>query len=306
MEGAIMNAELPTAIMGVTQLGYLGIGVSDLSEWKDFAASALGIQQNGTGPRGEVYFRIDDHHQRFALFPTGEDDLLHAGWEAKDAQAMHAIARQVRALSVEVTEATREEAAARMALGMIRFVDPDGLAVEVYHGPLLDRTPFRSPRGVARFKADALGLGHIVLKVADIDRTLRFYLQGLGVKLSDYITVEREGRMAPLAFTHVNPRHHSMALVPGLAPGVKRLQHFMLETESINDVGLALDIMQRRGLEMGRLGRHTNDLMISFYVVSPSGFNVEYGWGGRTIDDESTWTVQNYRATSIWGHGPRR
>jgi hypothetical protein len=34
-------------------------------------------------------------------------------------------------------------------------------------------------------------------------------------------------------------------------------------------------------------------------VVSPSGFNVEYGWGRRTIDDEGTWTVQNYRATSI-------
>ena len=301
-----MNAEVPTAIMGVTQLGYLGIGVSDLSEWKEFAASALGIQENGTGPRGEVYFRIDDHHQRFAVFPTGEDDLLYAGWEVKDAQAMHAIARQLRALSVEVTEATRDEAAARMALGLIRFMDPDGLAVEVYHGPLLDRTPFGSPRGVVRFKADALSPGHIVLKVADINRTLRFYVQGLGVKLSDYITVEHEGRIATLAFTHVNPRHHSMALVPGLVPGARRLQHFMLETESINDVGLAFDIIRESGLEMGRLGRHTNDLMISFYVASPSGFNVEYGWGGRTIDDESTWTVENYRATSIWGHGPLR
>jgi 2,3-dihydroxybiphenyl 1,2-dioxygenase len=301
-----MHSDAPAPITGVTQLGYLGIGVSDLAKWKAFATSALGIQENGTGPGGEAFFRIDDHHQRFAFHPTGEDDLLYAGWEAKDALAMHDIARQVRALGVEVTEATREEAAARMALGLIRFTDPDGLAVEVYHGPLLDRTPFRSPRGVARFKADALGFGHIVLKAADTDRTLRFYMQALGVKLSDYITVERNGQMASLAFTHVNPRHHSMALVPGLAPGVKRLQHFMLETETIDDVGLALDIMQQRGLEMGRLGRHTNDLMISFYVVSPSGFNVEYGWGGRMIDDESTWTVQNYRATSIWGHGPRR
>jgi 3,4-dihydroxy-9,10-secoandrosta-1,3,5(10)-triene-9,17-dione 4,5-dioxygenase len=64
--------------------------------------------------------------------------------------------------------------------------------------------------------------------------------------------------MAALAFTHVNPRHHPMALVPGLALGVKRLQHFMLEIESIDDVGLALDIMQQRVLEMARVGRHTN------------------------------------------------
>ncbi len=106
--------------------------------------------------------------------------------------------------------------------------------------------------------------------------------------------------------THVNPRHHSTASVPGLAPAVRRLQHVMLETESIDDVTLALDIMQQRGLEMGRVGCHTSDLMISFHLVSPSGFNVGYGWGGRAIDDESTWTVENYRPTSAWGHGPRR
>ncbi|WP_428536018.1 VOC family protein [Rhodopila sp.] len=300
-----MKSESPRIRTGVTQLGYLGIGVSDLLGWRDFATSALGLQENGAGPRGEIYFRIDDHHQRFALFPTGEDDLLHTGWEAKDAHAMHDIASQVRAMGVEVTEATREDAAARMALGLIRFKDPDGLTVEVFHGPLLDRTPLLSPRGIGRFKAQELGLGHIVLKADDTDKTLRFYMLGLGVKLTDYIHVERGGKTVALTFTHVNPRHHSMALVPGLASGVKRLQHFMVEVESLDDVGAAMDIMQQRGIETGRLGRHTNDLMISFYVVSPSGFNIEYGWGGRTIDDESKWTVQDYRATSIWGHGPR-
>jgi Glyoxalase/Bleomycin resistance protein/Dioxygenase superfamily len=97
----------------------------------------------------------------------------------------------------------------------------------------------------------------LVLTIADVDRALRVYLQALGVKLSDYSTVERQDRRAPLAFRHLNPRHHSMALVLGPAPGVKRLQHFMLETESIDDVGLGLDIMQQRGVEMVRLGRHT-------------------------------------------------
>ena len=300
-----MQPDAPGTTTGVTQLGYLGIGVSDLPTWRDFAALALGLQENGSGPRGEIYFRIDDHHQRFAFFPTGEDDLLHVGWETKDARAMHEIARQVSALGVEVTEASREEAAARMALGLIRFKDPDGLAVEVYHGPLLDRTNLLSMRGISRFKAHDLGLGHIVLKASSPDKTLRFYMDGLGVKLTDYIHVERGGQSVALTFTHVNPRHHSMALVPGLAPGVKRLQHFMVEVEALDDVGAAMDIVQRRGIETGRLGRHTNDLMVSFYVVSPSGFNVEYGWGGRTIDDESKWTVENYRATSIWGHGPR-
>ncbi|MFD0567797.1 hypothetical protein ACFQ2M_41870 [Kitasatospora saccharophila] len=33
---------------------------------------------------------------------------------------------------------------------------------------------------------------------------------------------------------------------------------------------------------------HPNDHMFSFYVRTPSGFSVEYGWGGLLIDD-ATW-----------------
>jgi hypothetical protein len=51
------------------------------------------------------------------------------------------------------------------------------------------------------------------------------------------------------------------------------------------------------------LGRHTNDLMTSFYVRTPSGFEIEYGTGGRVVDDE-TWEVVPYDAQSIWGHQP--
>jgi len=49
------------------------------------------------------------------------------------------------------------------------------------------------------------------------------------------------------------------------------------------------------------LGRHTNDHMLSFYMRTPSGFEVEYGWGARTVDD-AAWHVQRHQAPSIWGH----
>jgi hypothetical protein len=41
--------------------------------------------------------------------------------------------------------------------------------------------------------------------------------------------------------------------------------------------------------------------MVSFYLRTPSGFNVEYGWGAREVDD-SNWHVQVHTAGSIWGH----
>jgi extradiol dioxygenase len=40
--------------------------------------------------------------------------------------------------------------------------------------------------------------------------------------------------------------------------------------------------------------------MLSFYVQTPAGFDVEYGWGALTIEGE--WTVGEYDQISIWGH----
>jgi len=51
------------------------------------------------------------------------------------------------------------------------------------------------------------------------------------------------------------------------------------------------------------LGEHSNDRMFSFYVRSPSGFNLEFGWGGITID-EANWQVRQYDRLSLWGHHP--
>lgn len=49
------------------------------------------------------------------------------------------------------------------------------------------------------------------------------------------------------------------------------------------------------------LGRHSNDEMLSFYALSPSGFDIEYGWGGLEVDDES-WHVLTHDCNSAWGH----
>ena len=53
---------------------------------------------------------------------------------------------------------------------------------------------------------------------------------------------------------------------------------------------------------MATLGRHPNDLMTSFYMRTPSDILVEYGWGGREVDD-ATWQPHELTsAASFWGH----
>jgi 2,3-dihydroxybiphenyl 1,2-dioxygenase len=143
-----------------------------------------------------------------------------------------------------------------------------------------------------------MGLGHLVVYQPDLDASTQFYTELLGFRVSD--VAGPLGR--PMAvFLHCNPRHHSIALFGGSAP--KRINHFMLECNSLDDVGSARDIARQVGAPIViDLGRHMNDRMVSFYVANPSHFAIEYGWGGRTIDD-ACWQVGRYESVeSIWGH----
>ena len=121
----------------------------------------------------------------------------------------------------------------------------------------------------------------------------------LGFRLSDYIYWDD----VEATFLHCNPRHHSLALtnmIGGMAGG--DLNHFMLESNSINDVGRAYDTVNELDIPIAfTFGRHTNDETTSFYLYSPSGWLVEYGYGGRLIDDAG-WEPKFYNSPKIWGH----
>lgn len=289
----------------VTQFGYLGIGVSDLAEWQDFGENVLGVQVNGQTGQGNTMLRMDEHHHRFILVPDEVDDMIFQGWEVKDAAALEAIKEQASAFGLEVSDATPEECAERMVRGMIKFADPDGNPVEVCYGARLDHTPFVSPRGITGFVADSLGFGHIVIAVNDAANYTRYLENVLGARVTDYIGIPIGPMTLELTFFRVNRRHHSIAILEkpkGPMAPVKVLQHMMIEANSLDAVGLAHGLFQKRGLETGTLGRHTNDHMFSFYAATPSGFHIEYGYGGSLVENEESWTVQSYHSASVWGH----
>jgi Glyoxalase/Bleomycin resistance protein/Dioxygenase superfamily len=116
----------------------------------------------------------------------------------------------------------------------------------------------------------------------------------LGFRLSDYI--EKPFRAY---FFHVNPRHHSLALIE---TGKSGMHHMMVELFSLDDVGQAYDVALGETDRIGvTLGRHTNDFMTSFYAKTPSSFMVECGWGGRELGAD--WQpVEMYHGPSLWGH----
>jgi 2,3-dihydroxybiphenyl 1,2-dioxygenase len=187
-------------------------------------------------------------------------------------------------------EAGRRGVAAGMATS-----GPCGNQLEFFHGLARADAPFAPGRPISGFRTGRLGMGHAVLNVQRIEDVLPFYRDVLGFRLSDYVT-----KPFKAYFLHVNPRHHSLALIENPRPG---LHHLMVEVQGIDDMGQAYDLAQ---LEPGRvattMGRHTNDHMVSFYVRTPSGFMIEYGWGGRDIDPQNWQAVEMHSGPSLWGH----
>ena len=111
-------------MVSVTQLGYLGLSVSDLDQWEQFAAHILGMQPNGRDPDGSLFLRMDEYHHRIVVHPTGTNDLAYIGWEVATEAALDAMAEQLRQAGVAVTPGTSEEAEARRVAGLIKFSDP--------------------------------------------------------------------------------------------------------------------------------------------------------------------------------------
>ncbi len=284
----------------IEALGYVIFSVSDMDAWTKFARDILGLQVVERTD-GALDLRMDTYSWRVRLVPTGADDIAVAGWEVRDAAALSAMQAKLAAAGIASEYATPEEAADRQVEAFLRFTDPEGLVCEAFYGPLQrTESPFVSPLGV-KFKTGRQGIGHIVLVCKSAASQEAFYRDVLGFRLSDYITTEViPGRPTKFTFMRCNGRHHSLALVE--VPLKKKVQHFMVEVESIDDVGRGLYRAIDAGLHLSlTLGRHSNDDMLSFYPMTPSGFDVEYGWGGLEVDDE-TWHVLTHAKNSAWGH----
>jgi 3,4-dihydroxy-9,10-secoandrosta-1,3,5(10)-triene-9,17-dione 4,5-dioxygenase len=189
---------------------------------------------------------------------------------------------------------------------LLRFDDSAGNTVEVFSRAALEHRPAVSPYG-NRFVTGDMGMGHVVLPVGEDEGVLGFYTELLGFRLRDSMRMPAEvfGKPAgspPLwvRFLGCNPRHHSLALAPFPAPS--GIVHLMLEVATLDDVGRAMDRCARRGAQVSStLGRHANDLMVSFYVRTPGGFDIEYGTGGLLVDD-AAWVTRQTTAVSLWGH----
>ncbi|MCW6007651.1 VOC family protein [Micromonospora sp. CPCC 205371] len=290
----------------IRSLGYLRIEATDIEAWREFGVKVLGMVE-GRGPdQSALYLRMDDFPARLVVTPGERDRLTASGWELTDPPALARAVRTLEEAGVAVKPAGAAELADRRVAEMVSVDDPFGNTLELFCGAALDTRPAISAYGT-RFVTGDQGMGHVVLPASDDAAALRFYTEVLGFRLRDSMRLIPETLGLPaidtplwMRFLGCNPRHHSLAVAP--IPARSGLIHLMIEVETLDDVGRAMDRCRKHGAPLiSSLGRHANDLMVSFYLRTPSGFDIEYGTDGQTVDD-TTWVARQTTAHSVWGH----
>jgi len=279
--------------MSINALGYMEIKTNRLDEWVDFAPRILGLQLVEKSSQG-LMFRMDDRKQRLIVSDGLEETSAVFGWEVDDSSALDALASRLEAISIRVKQLSTSQCQYRHFSSAIAFQDPAGNELVAYCGAEEASDAFEPGRPMLGFRTGPLGMGHAVLHVKSINDLMWFYTDVLGFKLTDYVPDPYQ-----VFFFHVNERHHSLAMVESGKTGI---HHIMLETLGLDDVGQGYDIVQQEDLVAMTLGRHTNDFMTSYYVHTPSGFMIEYGWGGRTIEPQSWEPKRVEHGSSFWGH----
>lgn len=307
--------------MQVESVGYVVVSSTDLDKWLDFGTNVIGMMQAPSMPdNGSVYLKMDQRPFRYQIVKGEYDGLLLAGWDlgTEDAFNEGLAELDAKGVSYEKVEAA-DELAARAVSGLARLADPSGNQLELYwaDGDLAhDDVEFKSSlvKGfvTAADNGDDMGLGHVVLHApTDFEGVHDFY-QMFGLKDADITDMSDKG-MGKIYFMNANPRHHSLALwswggptpetnfqpsPESTAPGCV---HLMAEVDSLAEVGACLDrVNEREIMVVSSLGEHINDEMISFYMLTPGNFALEFGYDGMQLDED--WKTTHNVDASKWGH----
>ena len=280
--------------MPITSLGYLRLSATDLDAWRTFAGDFLGLMPVAADGDDSLRYRMDHYPARLVVSPGPESRMTGMGFEVLNARDLARTVAAVENAGLTVTEGTDAECDERRVTGFARFDDPGGNPVELFYGPVLDHVPVRLPT-VSSFVTGDVGMGHVIVTGADGRALMEFYTGVLGFHERNTMG----GRKRTVWFLSSNDRHHTLGVTS--APGRGRLIHLMLEAESFDDVGLALDRVEEYGIAMMMsLGKHTNDEMTSFYVYSPELYAIEFGYGGLAVKGEQP--TYEITAGAYWGH----
>jgi 2,3-dihydroxybiphenyl 1,2-dioxygenase len=287
------------------ELAYLAVEVEDRAAFDGFLGDVVGLVPGEATERGEHTWRNDQRAQRVVVAEGPANDATAIGFEVADAAELAAAVDRLGAAGHAVEQGDAAVIASRRVDGLAHTMAPWGVLVEIAHGLADAAEPFHAPLVPGGFLTEGVGFGHVVFATTAFDESHQFATEGLGLAQTDWLEMElAPGIELEVRFYHCNPRHHTLALARAPFDLPQKLHHVMLEATTTEDVGMAFDRVWDAKLPIANgLGVHDNDEMFSFYVVTPAGFQLEFGTGARVVSEP--WTEnRRYDRISRWGHQP--
>ncbi|MBF6435352.1 VOC family protein [Nocardia cyriacigeorgica] len=296
----------PGSVFGAVHLGYLEVRSQRLTEWDRFGRSAIGLHVDRLDG-DTLRFRLDDRACRFLIRQGTDEDVTAIGWQVDDHETFDRILARLADRGVPIREGTGLEAALRGVERLWRFPGPKGIATEIFTTAVTTAEPLRMLS--SGWVTGEAGMGHVAIVSREPEAMHSYYRTLFDCKLSDFIDENISGLRMRIRFLRVNERHHSIAVanIRGITidPIRTRVQHVNIQSATLDDMLAAYGRVTDLGFRMAwSVGQHTNDRELSFYCVTPSGFELEVGWNPVVVTPEldAAWQATTYQGISTWGH----
>ena len=300
-----MSTNTAPSVFGNVHLGYVVVETTKFGDWKRFGRDAIGMHLDDMAP-DTIRFRLDANECRILLQRGPAEDVIALGWHLDDDATFDEVSRRVADHGVPAVEGSEEDAKLRGVERFLRFPGPNGLTQEIYTTARTAPLPLDVPG--SGFVTGAGGLGHVALMTKKPQYVRGYYNHVFDARLSDYIDETINRLKFKIRFLRVNERHHSVAIASVNAlpinPIRTRIQHVNVQVATLDDMVTSYQRVKEMGFEMAlSVGQHTNDKELSYYAMTPSGFEWEVGWNPIVVN-ESTWEPITHQGISIWGHTP--
>ncbi len=303
-----MKKDIYDDLFGKVHMGYAVIESMQLAQWKLFLKQGLGLHL-ADDTDGFQRYRMDSQACRLLVSKGKAEDIQTIGYQVADERSLACILSRFEERNMKLERHSDEEAQLRGVDEFYRLRGPKGLGIELYVNAHTGNQPLNMLN--SGFVTGSAGMGHVAMTSKQPVKVQRFFQEFFDARLSDRIHQPMPGGMTlDIAFLRLNERHHSVAIAATrelrLDPIRTKVQHMNLQVANMDDLSHAFRRCKDLGFEMAHeIGQHPNDLELSFYVITPSGFEMELGWDALAVD-ESRWTPADYPNISVWGHKPEK
>jgi catechol 2,3-dioxygenase-like lactoylglutathione lyase family enzyme len=286
--------------MALHGLGKVTIGVPNVEEtiayYTDF----------GLAHRGGGVFATRNGGEQLEIVQAPRRRLAELAIAADDEDDVAAITSRLHKLGLSAeNHGTSLRATEPVTGAVVRVSVRPRIVIE----PAAPPTPYNGPGRIDRWgrapfitRTEAVRprkLGHAVIGSTDLETAMRFFTDGLGFKVSDYM-----GDIA--VFLRCSVEHHNVLI---LAAPVNFLHHTSWQVDDVDDVGRGAHAMLEDHPErhVWGLGRHYAGANFFWYLKDPAGNFCEYYSDMDTIPEDDLWSpqvLQGLQGLYAWGPPP--